>query len=43
MKEYEKKISSYQLKKKFYEDYNKLNPNDCYRAYCIGYRRALKD
>ena len=36
-------ISSEKLKKKFYEDYSKLKPADCYRAYCIGYRRALKD
>lgn len=37
------KISGYQLKKKWWEDYGKGKPNDCYKSYCVGYRRALKD
>jgi hypothetical protein len=38
-----RKISSGALRNKFFEDSGKLHPNNVYRGYCIGYRRALRD
>lgn len=36
-------ISTYQLRKRFNEEYGKLKSVDSYNLFCIGYRRALKE